>query len=383
MSHRSKSASSAMSVDLVSENGSVPASEYEDSSEGMGGFASDGDDGEEVTWAKERDQQKVGRKLENLSKIHSLAGIVETDAPGLVALRPVKSEGKLKKANIRLRDLPQSLQADFGKIFTPELLRYTGTLPPWQNIDSWAELAELWDPLFPEYTLADDEQLQAVVLKLADDKVTAWRNKFSAAAIEALDALYASWKAYSPEARADVVAWLLQGNDTNRAFYYREYADSEENVVQKGLFQGYLITCGLAAHYTAIRSAAAPIEDPETAEFPETPLVYAIQAAKRALNYSVTGKLVVPGQRLGEFSKANWGDKMDFREGRQVVVNTASSLVAIARKLEDKPQLQKKIMIAAIEASLPKRRAGGKTEVIEIDAGSPTEDIELVDNDSD
>ena len=27
---------------------------------------------------------------------------------------------------------------------------------------------------------------------------------------------------------------------------------------------------------------------------------------------------MVPGQRLGDFSKANWGDKIEFREGRGV-----------------------------------------------------------------
>ncbi|KAJ6570644.1 hypothetical protein DFH09DRAFT_417939 [Mycena vulgaris] len=346
----------------------------------MGGFPSDADDGEEAEWARERNEHKVGRNLGNLSKIDSFAGIVETDAPELVPLR--RTEGKLKKSTIRLRNLPDALRADFGKIFAPQLLRYAGTLPPWQSIDSWEELAELWDPLFPEHEMADDRTLQAIVVKLADDKITAWRNKFSAAALEGLDALYASWRANTPEERAEVVQWLLQGDDTSRAFYYREYADDDGNLVQKGLFQGYLITCGLATHYAAIRSAATPMEDPDNTELPETPLVYAIQAAKRALNYSVTGSLVVPTQRLGEFSKANWGDKMDFREGRQVSVNTTSALVRIARKLEDKPQLWKKIIAAAIEASLPKRRTAGKTEVIDVDAVAE-EEINLVDNDSD
>ncbi|KAJ7773766.1 hypothetical protein B0H14DRAFT_2632146 [Mycena olivaceomarginata] len=125
-----------------------------------------------------------------------------------------------------------------------------------------------------------------------------------------------------------------------------------------------------------------PVEDPETTEFPETPLVYSIQAGKRAHFYSETGKLIVPSHRLGEFSRANWGDKVDFREGRPVYVNTTSGLVAIVRKLEDKPQLWRKIIKAAVDASLPKKRStSAQLPVIGIDAGV-SQDFELVDNDS-
>ncbi|KAJ7905016.1 hypothetical protein B0H13DRAFT_2509647 [Mycena leptocephala] len=372
-----------MSVDRtsgLSENESVPPSEYQDSSEGLGGIGSDIDDGDEAGWARERDKEKVGRGLGNLSKINSLAGIVDTDAPGLVPLRSAKSKDKIKKSDIRLRDLSSELQADFGKLFTPALIRYVSLLPPWQNVD-WEEVAEIWDGLFPDEELAKDLNLRTIVVKLADDKITAYRNSFSSTEVKALDELYAQEEAKTPEARADVVACLLEGNDTNRAFYYRDYADKEGNVIQKGLFQSHLITRGLASHYAAIRSPTTPFEDPETTEFPETPLVYTIQAAKRALNYSVTGELVVPGQRLGEFSKANWGDKIEFREGRPITVNTTSSLVAVVRKLENKPVLWRKIIRAAIEASLPKKRRGGDIEAINVEA-VPAADFDLVDNDS-
>ncbi|KAJ7844798.1 hypothetical protein B0H13DRAFT_2364028 [Mycena leptocephala] len=355
-SQRSQSAGSAMSVDRtsvgLSENESVPPSEYQDSSEGLGGIDSDIDDGDEAGWARER----------NEAKINSLAGIVETDAPGLVPLRSAKSKDKIKKADIRLRDLPSELQADFGKLFTPALIRYVSSLPPWQS-------------------LAKDLNLRTIVVKLADDKITAYCNSFSSTEVKALDEVYAQEEAKTPEARADVVACLLEGNDTNRAFYYRDYADKEGNVIQKGLFQSHLITRGLASHYAAIRSHTTPFEDPETTEFPETPLVYTIQAAKRALNYSVTGELVVPGQHLGEFSKANWGGKIEFREGRPIAVNTTSSLVAVVRKLENKPVLWRKIIRAAIETSLPKKRRGGDIEAINVEA-VPAADFDLVDNDS-
>jgi hypothetical protein len=64
-----------MSVDRtsvgLSENESVPASDYQDSSEGLGGINSDVDDDDEAEWARERDDEKVGRGLGNLSKVLS------------------------------------------------------------------------------------------------------------------------------------------------------------------------------------------------------------------------------------------------------------------------------------------------------------------------
>jgi hypothetical protein len=64
-----------MSVDRVSvglsENESLPASEYQDSSEGFGGISSDVYDGDEAEWARERDDEKVSRGLGNLSKVLS------------------------------------------------------------------------------------------------------------------------------------------------------------------------------------------------------------------------------------------------------------------------------------------------------------------------
>ncbi|KAJ7938039.1 hypothetical protein B0H13DRAFT_2302127 [Mycena leptocephala] len=361
-----------MSID-PSEHESVPASDYQDSSEGFVGIASEDDDGDEAQWARERDEEKVGRGLENLSKINSLAGIVDTDAPGLVPLRSARSGDKVKKSTIRLRDLPSELQANFGKLFTPALIRYVASLPPWQNPEA-EEVAEIWDPLFPENELAHDQDLETKVLKLANDKITAYRNMFSTTEVKALDEVYANKQAKTPEARAVVVELLLEGDDRGRAFYYRNYADDEGNVIQKGLFQGHLIIRGLAAHYAAIRSPNDPVEDPETTEFPETPLVYTIQAVCTLSSISRADWKLTPVRRnvlsptrLGNFSRENWADKMEYREGKSVMVNTTSGLVAIA----------------AIEASLPKKRERGhKVEVIDVDAVAAA-DFELVDNDSD
>ncbi|KAJ6576279.1 hypothetical protein B0H10DRAFT_2103198 [Mycena sp. CBHHK59/15] len=40
-----------------------------------------------------------------------------------------------------------------------------------------------------------------------------------------------------------------------------------------------------------------------------------------------------PPQRLGEFSKTNWGDKTEFYRGLQVTITTTSALVALVNRL--------------------------------------------------
>ncbi|KAJ7342855.1 hypothetical protein DFH08DRAFT_1081881 [Mycena albidolilacea] len=72
---------------------------------------------------------------------------------------------------------------------------------------------------------------------------------------------------------------------------------------------------------------------------------------------------------------------MVFQEGRSVAANSTSGLVKIVRKLRNNPDLSKRIMQAAIEASLPKRRSAAVVEVIDIDLdATETSDFELEDN---
>jgi hypothetical protein len=70
---------------------------------------------------------------------------------------------------------------------------------------------------------------------------------------------------------------------------------------------------------------------------------------------------------------------MVFQEGRSVAVNSTSGLVKIVRKLRNNPDLSKRIMQAAIEALLPKRRPVAAIDVVDIDAVE-TSDSELEDN---
>jgi hypothetical protein len=100
---------------------------------------------------------------------------------------------------------------------------------------------------------------------------------------------------------------------------------------------------------------------------------------KRGLNYSQTGELIVPKRPLGDFSKSNWGDHVEYREGQQVTVNSTSNLTKVVDKLS--PAKWDKIVTTALDASAI--RENSKTTP-DGDADQPAdEDFELVDHDDD
>ncbi|KAJ7714661.1 hypothetical protein B0H16DRAFT_1477891 [Mycena metata] len=379
------SSSSAMSVDAYSEGDTLPpASEYQDSSEGLAGIESDEDEDGEKRWASNHDSEKVGRRLgggrelENLSQINSLAGIVDTDAADLVPLRRSKSGG-LNKSKITLNHLPAAIRSLFNSKWKPVLIRWAATLPAWQdNIESYEDVASIWQATFPKYPLAENRDFQDAVVKLSDDRLNTWRHNFAVASTDALATLLDDWSRDTPGLdRAEAVQWLLEKDpdDGTRVFHWRQYhadpeegaeADAEPVVKPKGLFGGHLIIQSLASHYKAAYPAGlASRKDLGDSAVPEGPLVYAIQSGQRALTYSKTGKLEVPGQRRGEFSKTNWGDREALIGGEMVAINTTSDLVELVKGLTDTQW--NKIIDAAIAAARPSRKSSRAAEEIDVD----------------
>ncbi|KAJ7750936.1 hypothetical protein DFH07DRAFT_774944 [Mycena maculata] len=371
VSHRSQSAGSAMSVDLQSDGdmmGLPPASEYNNSSEGIGGFESDEDDGDEKKWAADHNDKKVGRQiaagnaeLENLTKLNSLAGIVDTEAAGLVPLRRAKSGG-IKKSAINLTHLPATIRSLFNSKYKPTLLQWAATLPAWEGIESWADIADIWLKTFPEHPLKDNDDLQAIVVKLSEAKLNSWRHAFATAALDSLMQLLNAWDLDSPVDRAEAKYYAdpVEGADP----------DAELEVKPKGLLGGQLIIDALASHYkAAYPSGVTSRSSLPDKTVPEGPLVYAIQAAQRALNYTKTGKFILPSQRLGEFSKTNWGDRTGLQGGELVPINTTSDLASLVQTLTDAQW--SKIVDSALAAARPSRRTSKAVEVIDVDDGVP------------
>ncbi|KAJ6565155.1 hypothetical protein DFH09DRAFT_1278663 [Mycena vulgaris] len=383
---RSRSTGSAMSFishqrDASSEADFDPP---DSDSSVIGGILSDVDDGEERSFADALPEKaKVAR-----TKVTSIAGIVETDAPGLVALRK-RSSGKIKKATITLSDLPEDVRGKFKSAFTPPLLEYVGCLEAWTDPTA-DQVVAIWNGVFPRYALdvdnRADDHLVLVIVKLAQGKIDNWRHKFAVAAIASVNFLFAAQEKTGDVAQiAQDVEFYLEGTDRSRVFYYREYAEDDAGkATYKGIFQSYLYSRVFAVHClaTAVDGELGPLGfDPA---LPSTRPIGAItlgtQAIKRTLNYYKTGELVIPSGTLGNFSKTNWGDHFDFAEGVKTSVHSTSGLTALVTKLEAKQW--KKIIAAAQEASTARDEAPADG-LINVDADPVDNDFDVIDDDSD
>jgi hypothetical protein len=92
-----------------------------------------------------------------------------------------------------------------------------------------------------------------------------------------------------------------------------------------------------------------------------------------------TGVMVKPQKPLNEYSKANWGDRIETREGRTIRINMASDLVAVISQLKEK-QWDKILKAARASGKVKKRMMHTVSETPE-----PSEAtlVELRDDDSD
>ncbi|KAJ6529975.1 hypothetical protein B0H10DRAFT_2152400 [Mycena sp. CBHHK59/15] len=264
----------------------------------MGGIPSDADDGEVRAWA----ESSTDKAKEARAQATSFAGIIDTDAPGLVQLSSRRrTEPRIKKANITLSDLPEPLRRRFKAEFTPVLIEHAGTLNAWENPST--RLSRI------QVDVATDHINVLVIAKLSESKLDSWRHKLAAAAIMALKIAFLADNITSHEDIADIVAFYLKGDDRNRVFYYREYAEDPETgeVNPKGIFQSFVISRVLAVHCnaTTLKNSLGPtgFDACISSTRPTGALVLSIQAIKRALNYWKTGEL------------SNWGDHVEFSEG--------------------------------------------------------------------
>ena len=92
------------------------------------------------------------------------------------------------------------------------------------------------------------------------------------------------------------------------------------------------------------------------------------------------GEEVKPRRPYGDFSKTNWGDHMENREGKEIIIRTTSNLIDVVSKLKDKQW--DKIINAASAASWAKKETIGIVAQEPFDA-APGPDFDLIDDDSD
>jgi hypothetical protein len=72
--------------------------------------------------------------------------------------------------------------------------------------------------------------------------------------------------------------------------------------------------------------------------------------------------MVKPRKPLNEYSKANWGDHIETREGRTVRINSTSDLIAVVSKLKDRQW--EKIFAAAMACSWRRKNMKKSAEVV-------------------
>jgi hypothetical protein len=89
-----------------------------------------------------------------------------------------------------------------------------------------------------------------------------------------------------------------------------------------------------------------------------------------------TGKKEVLRGSSGHFSKANWGDRIETRDGRIIVVKQTTSLITLTSKLKD---IQWTKIVDAASELVERQEIGEDIDVIAEDSS----DFELEDGDSD
>ncbi|KAF7354464.1 hypothetical protein MVEN_01135600 [Mycena venus] len=173
--------------------------------------------------------------------IRSSQGIADTIAPGLVgpSARLQNPSGKIKKADIKLSDIPDPIRLQFKTKFTPPLLEFVGRLDGWDD-PTTNDVIAIWNDTFTDYAVSTsdprDHQLVLIIQNLAQDKIDGWRNKLGAAG----------------EIIEDVENYLA-GDDRSRVFYYRDV---------KGIFQNLGFSRVLAVHClaTAMVGQVGPLD---------------------------------------------------------------------------------------------------------------------------
>ncbi|KAJ6561033.1 hypothetical protein B0H10DRAFT_2201008 [Mycena sp. CBHHK59/15] len=267
----------------------------------------------------------------------------------------------------------------FRTKFTPALLEYTGSIQGW-NDPTAVEVVTIWNSVFTDHAVSvekrEDRDLVLVITKLAQDKIDGWRNRIGAAGVTV-------WKTvFKGKSKQEVIAdveWYLSGSDRSRVFYYRDVIEDEETGKTKlmGLFQSFVFSHVFTVHCnaTATDGHLGPLGYPMTV--PEGALTLTCHAIKRGLNYHRTGQLVIPEGSLGQFSKTNWADHMDFSEGVQKVVASTSAITTVVKKLKES-QWDK--IITAARAAASERADISKATVIDVDADPEESDFELVDD---
>ncbi|KAF5378879.1 hypothetical protein D9615_006906 [Tricholomella constricta] len=273
---RSLSRNSAMSISSGPAPTSVPASEDGGTSdnEPLGGISDD-----------EEEESRTVANVKSLAKVVPTTDVSNFIPPEQFIPRPIRRHQEIRT----LKDIPAAIKDDFDDIFCPKLHEIFGIGTPWGSIyDYEPQIHNLWAQIFPTVAFGSGRDgMKRIVMKLADDRLGAWRTKIGKAALD-----HMSEDLELPEDTPEYISkwckWALSGTYQAHPFYWREYVDASPNGsqhrVRRGMFQHPLILVGLGHHLNRISSLPA---NQRSKQYPETALIMAIQAASTSRNLAL------------------------------------------------------------------------------------------------
>ncbi|KAH6905749.1 hypothetical protein BKA70DRAFT_1225455 [Coprinopsis sp. MPI-PUGE-AT-0042] len=262
-----------------------------------------------------------------------------------------------RKSAITISHLPVNLRVAFNSTFLPLVYQSVGhSDSPWLN-PNLKVLCDLWKKTFPtKDAFTDDATLKKVVETLTSNGIASWRHKFADHALTCLEEPVFGELPESDsvieaiETRRCYVEWCLDGGDRERNFYYREVEYCEVDEVEtgspnsepaevitsgpvirrRGIFQSKVIVSTLGVYYSSI-ATLTPGSELRSKAFPHAALVLVLQAM-----YDTGVKIQLSGT-LGHFSRVNWADHDEVREGKSVTIRSTSLFVFLTGYRIPKP----------------------------------------------
>ncbi|KAJ3506183.1 hypothetical protein NMY22_g17334 [Coprinellus aureogranulatus] len=208
---------------------------------------------------------------------------------------------------------------------------------PWEDVED-EFLADTWNELVDDENLeveATDTKapLFAHVRKLIRGQVvpTEWRFKLAEAAVLAVEA---EIKRRGLETAEEIKTFVLRllgkkprvRTDADKPFIYAatdslDWAGEDPTKCGGGILRGRLVLKVLGKHLSIVGSV---LNDNQIEKRPYGALCLSIQAVQRALEYTISGKMVIPATRdsSGFFSQDNWGDPTVEQEDADGQVHT-------------------------------------------------------------
>ncbi|KAJ2928443.1 hypothetical protein H1R20_g8658, partial [Candolleomyces eurysporus] len=226
----------------------------------------------------------------------------------------------------KVSGLPATARAHW-RTFKIVIINAVGQLAPWSDVtdekveEKWNEVVGDSEDILVSRRAARTpaHELFQTVKSLTKNQVVAteWKNRFAQAAVDAVSKEWDRRDLHTPAERKEWVERMLGPEPRNRSsrdrpFLWRatdslDWKGDDPNQSGGGLFLGRMVLKVFAEHLSIIGVPSDPLTPSKR---PQGALMMTIQAINRALEYSLSGKTLIPlgNDKTGHFSEENWGD---------------------------------------------------------------------------